>query len=151
VSVRDLQILKDLNVQGSSSDMYGYSPINMYVAARALWSPSISWKEAILDFCTRYYGDVGQEMAENELGLETGIAGLRGHQGEGAINPVKPGAAPKGGTYLNQQRPAQIEFLKGLIDKTKNAQVKLRLERQLKPWALWDAKPNFWAFPEFKD
>jgi hypothetical protein len=53
VILRDLQILKDLDVQGSSSDMYGYSPINMYVAARALWSPGISWKDTILDFCTR--------------------------------------------------------------------------------------------------
>jgi len=131
--------------------MYGYSPMNMYVAARALWSPSISWKAAILHFCTRYYGDVGPEMAENEFRLEAGISGLRGHQGEGAINPVKAGAAPKGGTYLQQQRAGQIEFLRGLIGKTKNEQVKERLERQLKPWSLWDARPNFWAFPEFKE
>jgi hypothetical protein len=151
VIARDLQIMKDLDVQGSSSDMYGYSPINMYVAARALWSPDISWKDAIQDFCARYYGDVSQAMADNELRLEAGIYGFRGHQGEGAINPVNEGAAPKGGTYLQQQRAGQIEFLKGLIDKTKNEQVKVRLERQLKPWSSWDARANFWAFPEFKD
>jgi hypothetical protein len=151
VIVRDLQILQDLDVQGSSSDMYGYSPVNMYVAARALWSPSISWKDGILDFCMRHYGDVGQEMTDNEIRLETGIFGLRGHQGEGAINPVKPGALPKGGTYLQQQRAGQIDFLKELIGKTKDAHVKARLERQLKPWSLWNGKPNLWAFPEFKE
>jgi len=151
VIAHDLQILQDLDVQGSSSDMYGYSPINMYVAARAVWSPNISWQEAIRDFCARYYDDVAQEMADNEIRLETGIFGLRGHQGEGAINPVKEGAAPKGGSYLKEQRAEQIEFLKRLIDKTKNERVKVRLERQLKPWSLWDARPNFWAFPDFKD
>ena len=102
-----------------------------------------------MDFCARYYGDVAKEMADNEVGLEKGIFGLRGHQGEGAINPVKPGAPPKGGTYLNEQRAGQIEFLKRLIDKTRDGQVRVRLERQLKPWSLWDARPNFWAFPEF--
>ncbi len=151
VIARDLLTLKKLGVQGSSSDMYGYSPVNMYVAARALWSPDISWKEAVRDFCVRYYGDVGKEMADNEVRLEAGIYGLRGYQTEGAINPVKPGAAPKGGTYLREERPTQIEFLKGLIEKTKDPQVKVRLERQLKPWSSWDARLNFWAFPEFKD
>jgi len=151
VIVRDLQTFQGLDVQGSSSDMFGYSPINMYVAARALWSPNISWQDAIKDFCSRYYREVGEEMAENEVRLETGIFGLRGHQGEGAINPVKPGAAPKGGTYLNQQRTGQIDFLKRLIDKTNDAQVRVRLERQLKPWSLWNKEPRFWAFPDFKD
>ena len=151
VIVPDLQTLHDLEVQGASSDMYGYSPINMYVAARALWSPNISWPEAIRDFCVRYYGDVAEEMASNELRLEIGIFGLRGHQGEGAINPVKEGSPPKGGTYLKEQREEQIEFLKGLINKTRDERVKERLERQLKPWSSWDARPNLWAFPEFKD
>src|SRR2546425_11600055 len=62
VIVRDLQTFQRLDVQGSSSDMFGYSPVNMYVAARALWSPAISWKDAVRDFCMRYYGDVGEEM-----------------------------------------------------------------------------------------
>src|SRR2546427_9065047 len=35
VSLRDLQTLAELQVQGVSSDMYGDSPINMYAAARA--------------------------------------------------------------------------------------------------------------------
>jgi hypothetical protein len=151
VIVRDLQILRDLDVQGSSSDMYGYSPINMYVAARALWSPEISWKNAVEDFCTRYFGDVAQEMAENHVRLETEIYGLRGHQGEGAINPVKAGATSKGGTYLEQQRPGQIEFLKKMRNQTKDPRVQTRLNRQLQPWTLWNGKPNLWAFPEFKD
>src|SRR5262249_37140892 len=46
VIARDLQTLQELDVQGVSSDMYGYSPINMYVAARSMWSPNISWQAA---------------------------------------------------------------------------------------------------------
>jgi len=151
VIVRDLQTFEALGVQGSSSDMLGYSPINMYVAARALWSPDISWQSAIRDFCVRYYGDVAEAMANNELRLEAGIFGLRGYQAGGALDPEKPGDAAFGGPYLRRQRPEQITFLKGLIDKTKDPQVKVRLERQLKPWTSWSKQARWWAFPEFKD
>jgi hypothetical protein len=151
VIVRDLQTLQALEVQGVSSDMYGYSPINMYVAARALWSPGIEWKVAVRDFCVRYYGEAGAEMTENQLRLETGIFGLSGYQASGATDPEKWATPPASGLYLQQQRPEQIRFLKGLIDKTKDPQVKARLERALKPWSLWNKEPRFWAFPDFKD
>jgi hypothetical protein len=150
VIVRDLQILEALQVQGASSDMYGYSPINMYVAARALWSPSISWEAAVRDFCLRYYGDAGNEMADNELRLVRGIFGLNGYQANGARDP-ESSTRPASGRYLEQQRPEQIAFLKEMIGKTKDPQVKVRLERALKPWALWNKEPRFWAFPEFTD
>jgi hypothetical protein len=150
VIVRDLQTLEQLQVQGVSSDMYGYSPINMYVAARALWSPAIDWKTAVRDFCARYYGDVAVEMAENEIRLETGIFGLNGYQANGARDPDSP-TRPASGRYLEQQRPAQVAFLERLIKKTKDPQVRVRLERALKPWALWNKEPRFWAFPDFKD
>ena len=151
VIVRDLQTLEALRVQGVSSDMYGYSPVNMYVAARALWSPHISWKEVVRDFCLRYYGDVGEVMAENELRLETGIFDLNGYQASGARDPEKWSPPPAAGLYLQQQRPEQIKFLNGVINRTRDPQVKARLERALKPWALWNKEPRFWAFPEFKD
>jgi hypothetical protein len=151
VIVRDLQTFQKLGVQGSSSDMFGYSPINMYVAARALWSPNISWQETIRDFCTRYYGDLGKEMAENELRLENGVFGLRGYQAGGALDPAKPGPVEFGGPYLRERRPGQVTFLEGLIAKTKDPQVKTRLERQLKPWSLWSKEARWWAFPDFKD
>jgi hypothetical protein len=152
VIVDDLRTLQSLQIQGVSSDMYGYSPINMYVAARALWSPSISWKEAVLDFCKRYYGDVAEQMAENEIRLETGIFGLNGYQGAGgrARDPNHP-TRPASGRYLAEQRPKQIEFLQAMIAKTKDPQVKARLERALKPWTLWNDEPRFWAFPDFED
>jgi hypothetical protein len=150
VIARDLQTLHELQVQGVSSDMYGYSPINMYVAARALWSPSISWQAAVRDFCTRYYGDLGEDMANNEIGLETGIFGLSGYQANGARDPESLNR-PASGRYLEQQRPAEVTFLKGMIEKTKDPQVKVRLERALKPWSLWNQEPRFWAFPDFKD
>jgi hypothetical protein len=63
----------------------------------------------------------------------------------------KPGAEAFGGRYLQKQRPEQITFLKGLIDKTKSPQVKVRLERQLRPWSSWSKRGRWWAFPEFKD
>ena len=140
VIVRDLQTLAALEVQGVSSDMYGYSPVNMYAAARAFWSSSTSWTNIVHDFCNRYYGDVADEMAENEIRLETGIYGISGYQGN---NPNK--------RHLDQQRPQQIALLKRLAAKTKDPQVKARLERELKPWEMWNKEPRFWAFPEFKD
>ncbi len=151
VIVRDLQTLEALQVQGVSSDMYGYSPVNMYVAARALWSPNISWKDAVRDFCVRYYGDVGEAMAENQLRLEGGIFGLNGYQASGARDPEKWSPPPEAGLYLQQQRPEQIKFLNEVIARTRDRWVKARLERALKPWALWNKEPRFWAFPEFKD
>ena len=150
VIVRDLQTLHQLQVQGVSSDMYGYSPINMYVAARAFWSPGLDWKAAVRDFCTRYYGDVAEEMAENEIRLTTGIFGLNGYQANGARDP-ESATRPAAGRYLEQQRPGQIAFLEGLIKKTKDPQVRVRLERALQPWSQWNKEPRFWAFPEFKD
>jgi hypothetical protein len=151
VIVRDLQTLETLQIQGVSSDMYGYSPVNMYVAARGLWSPNISWKAAVREFCLRYYGDVGEAMAENELRLETGIFGLNGYQASGARDPEKWSPPPTAGLYLQQQRPAQIKFLNQVIAKTRDPRVRARLERALKPWSLWNKEPRFWAFPEFKD
>jgi hypothetical protein len=142
VIARDLETFQQLGIQGVCSDMYGYTPINMYVAARALWSPNIDWKEAIRDFCRRYYDDVASEMAENQLRLEKGVYGLAGYQSD-----LKSPA----GEYLTKERPGQIVFLKEMIAKTKDAQVKVRLERQLKPWNLWNDKPRWWAFPDFKD
>jgi hypothetical protein len=151
VIARDLRSLQALQAQGVSSDMYGYSPVNMYVAARALWSPDVQWKDAVRDFCIRYYGDVGEAMAQNHLRLEAGIFGLNGYQASGARDAEKWTVRPAAGRYLEQQRFAQITFLKALIDKTKDPQVRARLERALKPWSLWNKEPRFWAFPDFKD
>jgi hypothetical protein len=150
VIVRDLRSLHELEVQGVSSDLYGYSPVNMYVAARALWSPTIDWKTAVRDFCIRYYGGVGPDMAENEIRLETGIFGLNGYQANGARDP-ESATRPASGRYLEQQRPAQITFLNGLIGRTRDPKIKVRLERALKPWSLWNKEPRFWAFPDFMD
>lgn len=150
VIVRDLQTLHELQVQGVSSDMYGYSPINMYVAARAFWSPSISWEAAVRDFCRRYYGEAGEEMGANEIRLEHGIFGLSGYQANGARDPENPNRSASG-RFLELQRRGQIAFLNGLIAKAKDPQVKVRLERALKPWSQWDKEPRFWAFPEFND
>ena len=90
-------------------------------------------------------------MADNELRLETGIFGLTGYQASGARDPEKWKEPPTAGLYLREQRAGQITFLKGLIAKTKNPQVKVRLERQLKPWTVWEKDARWWAVPEFKD
>lgn len=150
VIVADLQTLHALQVQGVSSDMYGYTPINMWVAAQASWSPRLDWKAAVRNFCLRYYGDVGEEMAQNEIRLEEGIFGLNGYQSNGARDPESP-TRPASGSYLEQQRPGQVALLKELIARTKDSQAKLRLERALKPWSLWNKEPRLWAFPDFKD
>ena len=79
-------------------------------------------------------------MAANEIRLATGIYGLSGYQVNGASRG-----------YLQEHRPEQIKVLNRLIDKTRDPQVKERLERALRPWSLWNKEPRFWAFPEFTD
>lgn len=148
VIVRDLQLLKEVGAQGSSSDMYGYSPINMYAAARALWSPDIDWKAPVRDFNLRYFGDVGEEMADNAVSLEKGAYGKTDYQGGGAWH--KPGAKGSIAEFLNAVRPGQIAFLEGVLGRTKSPEVKARLERWLKPWKAWSEEPRFWAYPPFE-
>jgi hypothetical protein len=150
VIVHDLKTLHGLGVQGISSDMYGYTPINLYVAARALWSPDISWTAAVQDYCRRYYGEMSEQMANNELQLERGIFGLNGYQANGARDPKSP-TRPASGRYLEEQRPGQIQLLKILITQTKDPKVRVRLERALLPWEAWNKDPRFWAFPPFAD
>jgi hypothetical protein len=149
VIVRDLQLFRELGCQGASSDMYGYSPINMYVAARALWSPDISWEAAVREFNLRYYGEAGGKMADNWVELEKAVYGKDGYQGAGGLydEPTRRAGA---GDVLYAARPRQIRFLEGLIAATTDPLVKSRLERALAPWKTWDAEHRFWAFPPFE-
>ena len=149
VIVQDLRLLKSLGAQGASSDMYGYTPCNMHVAARALWSPDISWEAAVRDFHLRYYGDAGREMADNAVMLEKGLYGKMGYGSGGALN--KPETMADSGKWLNEIRPRQISFLEGLVARTADPLVKVRLERALKPWKMWNAEARWWAFPPLED
>jgi hypothetical protein len=90
-------------------------------------------------------------MAENYLRLETGIFGLAGYQASNAQNPDAATAPPPSAVYLKGQRPKQIGFLEAMIKKTRQPQVRARLERALKPWVLWNKEPRFWAFPDFAE
>jgi hypothetical protein len=150
VIVQDLRILKDLGVQGASSDMYGYSPCNMYVAARALWSPDIDWEAAVRDFNLRHYGAAGREMADNWVALENGVYGKNGYQGGGGLYD-DPAKRAESGQFFHDIRPQEVALLEGLIARAGDPLVKARLERALKPWKLWNAEPRFWAFPAFED
>jgi hypothetical protein len=149
VIVQDLGILKHIGAQGASSDMWGYTPCNMYVAARAMWSPDISWQDAVRDFCTRYYGDVGPEMADNEIYLNKSLYGTNGYGSGGALSP--PERQAESGRFLNEVRPKQIAFIEGLIARTSDPLIKVRLERAVKPWKLWSKEARWWAFPTFED
>lgn len=148
VIVRDLQILKEVGAQGGSSDMYGYSPVNMYVAARALWSPDLDWEAAVRDFCLRYFGDAGGEMADSEVALDKGAYGRSGYQSSRALKKEWPEDSVA--EFLNAQRPGQIAFLERMIGRTKSPEVKARLERWITPWKAWSEEPRFWAFPRFQ-
>ncbi len=150
VIVRDLQLFRELGMHGSSSDMYGYSPCNMYVAARALWSPDISWEAAVRDFNLRYYGDAGREMADNWVKLEKAVYGKNGYQGGGGLYD-EPAKRAESGQLFHEIRPQQIKLLEGLIARTADPLVKARLERALIPWKTWNAENRFWAFPPFED
>jgi len=148
VIVRDLQVYHELGAQGASSDLFGYTPCNMYVAARALWSPGLSWEAAARDFHLRYYGEAGREMADDWVALENGVAGKVGYQTGGASN--EPGKRKACGDWFAEVRPREIRFLEGLIARTQDPVVKARLERALKPWKLWNADARWWAFPPFE-
>lgn len=155
VIVRDLQLLRQVGCQGSSSDMCGYSPINMYVAARALWSPDISWEEAIRDYCRRFYGNVAEDMAGNRIALEKGIFGRAGFQAHGGLDD-RDGQesywkliSPDCGLYLREQRPRQIAFLERMLATAEDPAVKTRIKRDLTPWKSWSEEPQWWAFPKF--
>lgn len=148
--VGDLRILSIVGSHGASSDLYGYSPCNMYVAARALWSPDISWEEAVRDFHKRFFGDVAQQMADNWVKLEKDIDGTNGY-GSGGANYEEAAKRAGSGQVLHDARPKQIELLEGLIAKTQDPQVKVRLEREILPWKLWGEKARWWAFPKFED
>jgi len=149
VIVEDLRILKTLGAQGASSDMYGYTPCNMYVAARALWSPDVSWEAAVRDFHVRYYGDAGQEMGDNEVKLAKGLYGKAGYGSGGALN--KPERMADSGRWLNEVRPQQVRLLEGLIARATDPVVNARLERALKPWKTWGAEARWWALPPLED
>ena len=113
----------------------------MYVAARAMWDPSIGWEDTVRHYCERYFGDVAKEMAANRIRLENEIYGKRGYYDLAADkDSVK---------YIKSQRSGQIKFLKGLIAKTKDPLVKMRLGRELKPWVVFGPKAQHWAYPEF--
>jgi hypothetical protein len=151
VIVRDLQIMQQLEIQGSSSDMFGYSPINMYVAARALWSPGVSWEAAVRDFNLRYYGEVGEAMADNWVFLEKGIYGLAGYQGKCRTgDEALKYPDPACGQWLKGQRPAQLEHLQSLLAMATNPVTRVRLERAIKPWKMWSVEARWWAFPDFE-
>ncbi len=151
VIVDDLRIMKVVGAQGGSSDMWGYTPCNMYVAARAMWSPDISWEATVRDFHLRYYGDAGQEMADREVYLIKGLYGTIGYGSGGALN--KPERMADSGKWLNEIRPKQIALIEGLIARTTDPLVKARLERAVTPWKLWNNsdQARWWAFPPFKD
>jgi len=148
VIVEDLRIMRVVGAQGGSSDMWGYTPCNMYVAARAMWSPEISWEAAVRDFHLRYYGQAGQEMADSEIRLIKGLYGTIGYGSGGALNP--PERMADSGRYLNEVRSKQIAFIEGLITRTSDPLVKARLERALKPWKVWGPDARWWAFPQFE-
>ena len=149
VIVRDLKLLREVGCQGSSSDMYGYSPINMYVAARALWSPDIDWRQAVRDFCRRFYGNVADRMADNRISLEEGIYGKAGFQANGGLEDHWEWLNPECGQYLREQRPRQIAFLESMLREIDAPAVEARLERDLLPWKAWSAEKRWWAFPRF--
>jgi hypothetical protein len=149
VIVEDLRVLQRVGAHGASSDMWGYTPCNMYVAARALWSPDVSWEAAVRDFNLRYYGEAGQEMADSEIRLNKGLYGTIGYGSGGALNP--PERQADSGKWLNEIRPQQIAFLEGLIARAADPLVKTRLERALKPWKVWGDEGRWWAFPAFED
>ena len=129
--------------------MYGYSPSNMYLAARAMWSPEVSWEAVVRDYHLRYFGDVGREMADNWIQVEKGMFGKPGWQPGGALyeDPSKRAAS---GQFFNDIRTQQIKLLEELMARTADPLVKDRLARALKPWKMWNDQPRWWAFPPFE-
>jgi hypothetical protein len=140
MAAQDLKLLRQLGFTGISSDMYGWTPVNMYVAARLMWNPELSGEELVGDFCARYYGEAAAAMYDYWMGLERIVYGIEGYLSSSHLMEL-----------MKKQRRRQVALLKEIRDGVTDPLVRERIERCLLPWQyLGDKeKARWWAVPAF--
>jgi len=134
----DLLMLHRLGFREVESDQGGWSPLNIYAAARLLWQPELPWEAIVRDFCHRYYGEAAEAMTAYWLELEYGMRGLSGN-------------IAKGESFDWQQAHRQrfLRRLRAILRKASSPETRRRLEREIVPWAQFGALKNIrYALPE---
>ena len=131
VIAEDLRFLHQIGVRRIVTDQGGWSPTNIYAAARLLWNPNKPWHDLIKDFCRRYYGRAAAKMEKYWLNLEDGMRGKEGFFGE--LAPIFGGQPYEGHresrSWLLSKRKHFVKRLKAILQVTKDPVTKRRLER----------------------
>jgi len=137
VIAEDLRLLHGLGFRAVETDQAGWSPLNIYAAARLLWNPDQSWEELVRDFCRRYYGEAATAMERYWLALEHGMRGLTGYiRGKGA-----------GGQAA--RRRSCLRELSQVLDGSRSPEVRRRIQRELIPWRQFGSRQHMrFALPE---
>lgn len=138
----DMKLLNKLGFDGISSDMWGWTPLNVYVTARLMWDPHQNVDEVARDFCRRYYGEVADAMFDYWMALEDLVHGLPGYLSSPHINEL-----------VKKHSKKQLSLLKKIRDRVKDEQVRVRVERTMLPWHHAGDKEaaRWWAVPSFKE
>jgi hypothetical protein len=138
----DLKLLHTLGFTGMSSDMWGWTPLNLYVTARLMWDPYQSAEAVARDFCDRYYGDAGKAMYDYWMALEELVFGLPGYLSSTHINEL-----------VAKQSRKQLALLKKIRDEARDSVVRERIERTMLPWKHAGDKEaaRWWAVPSYME
>lgn len=138
VIAEDLLTLHRLGFREVECDQGGWSPLNIYAAARLLWQPELSWEELVKDFCRRYYGEAAEAMSAYWLELERGMRGLSGNIGKLEARE-----------WQQAHRQRYLRRLRAILRGVSSPEIRRRIEREIIPWAQFGALKNIrFALPE---
>jgi len=139
VIAEDLLMLHRLGFREVENDQWGWSPLNIYAAARLFWNPEISWEELIGDFCHRYYGKAAEAMAAYWLELEHGLRGVPGNIGKREANE-----------WQQAHRQKYLRRLRAILRETASLDTRRRVEREIVPWKEFGSLQNMrFALPDY--
>lgn len=139
---RDLKLLSALGFNGLSSDMWGWTPVNLYVVARLMWDPSRSAQALVADFCRRYYGRAADPMYDYWMGLEELFQGIPGYL-----------SSEQAMATCRKARRRCVSYLKDVASSVSDTALRSRIERCLLPWLNLEDRnrARWWAVPSFKE
>jgi len=142
LAAQDIPLLHRLGFDGMSSDLFGWTPVNVYVTARLMWNPQQSAASLVADFCRRYYGSAHEAMTHYWMTLEKQIIGLPGYL-----------SSPHLMDKCRELSAEWIDYLRDVLATLTDASERSRVERCLKPWqSLGDKhKARWWAVPAFDE
>lgn len=124
VMAEDLRLLRQLGYERIETDQGGWTPLNVYGAARLMWRPEREGDDVIADFCRRYYGSAAHEMLRYWLELERGLAGKGGYIADDSGSRQ----------WLLENRPKAVEKLAATLASVKDEEIRERIRREIIPW-----------------